>query len=427
MTTLHMGTRTWVLLNTPRVVTEIISKRGTITHERPPMPIASDIISRAKRVVLLPTKQWMQGRRVTEHMSKVSAIKTYTEMQEYESTQMLANYLFRPQDWFIHHYRYSNSVMHRIILGVGIVKSTPELVELQRITVEFLKSIGDSIIDYFPQLAKLPHWLQPWRREHLKTGQIHYDIFETWWRPIRNMIDQGTAPPSFVRNALLDADSTYTGDDEQAMYLAMSVISAGSDNTRMTLNVLIMVALCYPDVMRKVRQEIDAICGANAERLPMVDDVEAMSYTCAVIKEAMRWRPIIPLIPPHVLTQDLEFEGYSFPAGTEFLINAISVCKEYKDPDDFKPERWLDGNEATLGAGLYIFGGGRRICVGYKLAQTQIFLALSRLIYCFNYQPVRFALPQSMLVTLISHRPGRMTAIAWDIMSRQNLFLSRLV
>ncbi|KAL9607298.1 MAG: hypothetical protein Q9167_007779 [Letrouitia subvulpina] len=387
MTTLHMGSRTWVLLNSPHVVSEIISKRGKITHERPRMPIASDIISRAKRVVLLPTSEWMEGRRVMQHMASASAIKAYTEMQELESVQMLANHLFRPKDWFIHHYRYSNSVMHRIILGEGIVKSTPELVELQRITIEFLKSIGDSIIDYFPQLTRLPTWLQVWRQEYEMIGQVHHDVFETWWRPIKQMVDQGMAPPSFARNALLHPSFAYKGDDEQAMYLAMSAISAGSDNTRMILNVLVMVALCYPDVIHKVREEADTICGAKAERLPLISDIDSMPYTCAVIKEALRWRPIIPLVPPHVLTEELTFEGYYFPAGTEFLINAVPVCNAVEESDSFRPERWLNGNEASIGAGLWIFGGGRRTCVGYKLAQTQIFAAFTRLNYCFDYSP----------------------------------------
>ncbi|KAL8940472.1 MAG: hypothetical protein Q9216_002801 [Gyalolechia sp. 2 TL-2023] len=385
MTTLRLGSRTWVLLNSPRVVGEIISKRGKITHERPPMPVASDLISQGKRVVLLPTEKWMEGRRVMHHLANMSAIKTYTEMQELESVQMLAAYLHRPGQWYEHHYRYSNSVMHRIVLGEGLIKSTPELVELQRITIQFLKMIGDSIIDFFPLLASLPSFLQLWRSEMEKVGQEHRNIFEKWWRPVKQMIDEGTAPPSFVRNALLHVDFKYTGNDEQAMYLAMSAISAGSDNTRMILNTFVMAALCHPDVLQKARAEVDTACGSNAERLPLISDIDRMPYICALIKEVLRWRPIVPLVPPHQSTQDFEFEGYRFPAGTEFLINSIPVCNAVDDPDAFIPERWLDGNEGAIGAGLWIFGGGRRICVGYKLAQTQLFVAFSRLAYCFDY------------------------------------------
>ena len=388
MTTLHLGTRTWVLLNSPRVAQEIISKRGKITHERPPMPVASDLISQGKRVVLLPTEKWMEGRRIMQHLAKTSAIKTYTEMQELESVQMLAAYLYRPTQWYEHHYRYSNSVMHRIILGEGLVKPTPELTELQRITIQFLKMISESNIDFFPLFAKLPRFLQLWRSDMERIGREHHDIFEKWWRPMRQMIDKGTAPPSFVRDALLHKDFRYTGDDEQAMYLAMSSITAGSDNTRMILNTLVMAALCHPDALLKARNEADTVCGGSAERLPLISDMDQMPYTCALVKEVLRWRPIVPLVPPHQLTQDLEFESYRFPAGTEFLINSIPVCNAVDEPDSFIPERWLDGNESNIGAGLWIFGGGRRICVGYKLAQTQLFVAFSRLAYCFDYEAV---------------------------------------
>ncbi|KAI4252087.1 MAG: hypothetical protein LQ352_004487 [Teloschistes flavicans] len=387
MTTLHLGSKTWVLLNSPRVVEEIISKRGKITHERPAMPIASDLISKGKRVVLLPTEKWMEGRRVMHHLANMSAINTYTEMQEFESVHMLAAYLYRPKHWYEHHYRYSNSVMHRIVPGRGLIKSTPELLELQRITIQFLRMIGDSFIDFFPSLAKLPRRMQPWRHEMEAIGQEHCDVFEKWWRPVRQMVDEGTAPLSFVRNALLHEDFKYSGSDQQAMYLAMSAISAGSDNARMILNTLVMAGLCYPEALRKAREEADTVCGANAERLPCISDMDQMPYTCALVKEVLRWRPIVPLVPPHQLTQDLLFEDYRFPKGTEFLINTIPVCNAVDESDEFKPERWLDGNEGVIGAGLWIFGGGRRICVGYRLAQTQLFIAFSRL-------PIRGVLKQ---------------------------------
>lgn len=330
----------------------------------------------------------MEGRRVMHHLTNGIAIRTYTEMQELESVQMLAAYLYRPKQWYEHHYRYSNSVMHRIVLGEGLIKSTPELVELQRITIQFLQMIVSTIPDFLPVVARLPRILQFWRQRYKKIGEEHHTIFDKWWKPVRRMIDEGTAPPSFARDALLHKDFKYTGSDEQAMYLAMSAISAGSDNTRMILNTFVMASLCYPDAFQQARQEADAVCGSNPERLPLISDIDRMPYTCALIKEVLRWRPIIPLVPPHLLTQDLEFEGYFFPAGTEFLINAIPVCKDVDKPDLFKPERWLDGNEANIGAGLYIFGGGRRICVGYKLAQTQLFVAFSRLAYCFDYAAV---------------------------------------
>ena len=55
MTTLHMGTKTWVILNSARIVDEIIAKRVSITRERPYTPVASGLVSRGHRLVLQRT------------------------------------------------------------------------------------------------------------------------------------------------------------------------------------------------------------------------------------------------------------------------------------------------------------------------------------------------------------------------------------
>jgi cytochrome P450 len=105
-------------------------------------------------------------------------------------------------------------------------------------------------------------------------------------------------------------------------------------------------------------------------------------------KEVLRWRPIFPLTPDHVASRDIEFEGYYFPAGTGFTINGPAVCAECEEPDRFMPERWLDGYEQDIAHGLWQFGGGRRICVGYRLAQRSLFVNIARLVQCVDYEPV---------------------------------------
>lgn len=421
MTTVTLGSKTWVLLNTPRVVNEIIAKRGSITHQRPPMPIASDLISQGKRSVLRPTADWVEGRRVMNHLLNGSPLKTYGEWQELESVQMLASYLFQPERWYAHHYRYANSVMHRIVLGERLEKNTAELENLQRVTVEFLRNINASVVDFYPQLASLPEFLQFWRRGWGKVGQDHYRTFMSWWGPVKKACEEGIAPPSFVRDALLAKETRYTDSDEEAMYLAMSMISAGSDNTRMPLNTLVMAALCYPDAMTKAREEADAVCGGMAGRLPGVGDIPKMPYTCALVKEVLRWRPAVPLVPQHQLTQDLEFEGYCFPAGTEFLINSFPVAHDIDGSNAFWPERWMDGNEANITHGLWVFGGGRRICVGYKVAQTQLFVAFARLLYCFEYAPVSTTHPRSQRGA-DKDRPASTTAYSLGIPVQESHF-----
>lgn len=389
MTTLRMGSIIWVLLNTSRLATEIIAKRGNVTGERPYLPIASGLVSRNRRTVLRETAQWAEGRRVMHHLLHGSALKTYGEWAEIESIHLLAEHCYRPHLWYSHHYRYSASIANRIVLGERLLKSSLELDNFRRVTIEFILSINASIIDFFPQLVLLPKAFQPWRRHWGKMGQFHYDVFQTWWKPVKQAIANDTASPSFVRDALLHEGTKYTGDDEEAMYLATSVIAAGSDNSRMTLNTFVMSAICHPKILQKARDELDKVCGSNTSRLPKLDDMAAMPYICAMVKEVLRWRPVVPLIIQHQLTQDLDFEGYFFPKGTNFLINSIALSQEFDEPNDFNPDRWLNGNESSITNGLWQFGGGRRICVGYKIAQRELFIAFARLIYCFDYAAVK--------------------------------------
>ena len=94
------------------------------------------------------------------HLLNRSPLKTYGDWQDLESVQMLASYLFHPERRYAHHYPYTDSLMHRIVLGEGLEKNTAELENLQRLTVESLGNINSSAVDFFPQLARLPKLLQ---------------------------------------------------------------------------------------------------------------------------------------------------------------------------------------------------------------------------------------------------------------------------
>jgi len=323
------------------------------------------------------------------HLLSRTALQQYGAWQELESTQMMAEYIFRLEKWYRHHYRYANSVVHRIALGERLVKSDEGLAALQDVVTTFVGSIGLSTIDWFPELDRLPRLLQFWRPYWEKLDKWNYDIYRSWWVPVKEAIANGSAPPSFVRDVLLSEETKYIGNDQDAMYVALQLIEAGSDTSREALNAFIMASICYPSFYRKARAEVDKVCSTGDNlRLPVLADMPELPYICATIKEVLRWRPIFSLTPDHTLTTDLEFEGYRFPKGTGFVINEIAVGNECNELEAFKPERWLDGHEQDASHGLWQFGGGRRICVGYRLAQRGLFINMARLVYCFDYQAV---------------------------------------
>lgn len=331
-------------------------------------------------------------------------------MQGIESIDLLKAYLTEPKQWSSHHYRYATGILHRVVMGYPLKKSRSEMDDFQTVAFEFIWSLNRSVVDFFPRLSSLPKWLQPWRKFWEDMGNRHREVMCAWWNPIKAVVEHGTAEPSFVRDVLLHPDSKYFHDSEEAMYLAASVVAAGGDNMRMNLNTFIMAMISHPDAQHRAQAELDGVCGF-ACRLPVLEDLISTPYVASIIKEVLRWRPTVPLIPPHELTEDLEFEGYHFDAGVCFLINSIALSGEYENPEAFEPARWVNGEQGNATAQHFGFGGGRRICVGYKVAQQALYLAYARILYCFHITPVQHMLKGTRLFSANpACRVGRTTA-----------------
>lgn len=49
----------------------------------------------------------------------------------------------------------------------------------------------------------------------------------------------------------------------------------------------------YPEVQTKAQAELDRVIGTD--RLPELSDKEGMPYIEAVIRETLRWHPVVPI------------------------------------------------------------------------------------------------------------------------------------
>lgn len=57
--------------------------------------------------------------------------------------------------------------------------------------------------------------------------------------------------------------------------------------------VFLLAMVLYPDVMRTAQAEIDEVVGRD--RLPNFGDYDKLPYINAIVKEVLRWRPVLPL------------------------------------------------------------------------------------------------------------------------------------
>ena len=59
------------------------------------------------------------------------------------------------------------------------------------------------------------------------------------------------------------------------------------------MHTFMLAMLLYPDVQARARAEIEKVLGPH--RLPTFDDLGSIPYVDALIKETLRWHPIVPL------------------------------------------------------------------------------------------------------------------------------------
>lgn len=156
------------------------------------------------------------------------------------------------------------------------------------------------------------------------------------------------------------------------------LLFAGTDSTGMNLATIIRGLVMHPEQYGKLKEEVEnnATLGAQAE------DVQALPYLTAVVKEALRLSMANPTRLPHVVPPgDWTFKGTFFPA------NSIVGCSAYElhfnasvfpDPHDFRPERWLDAT-GEMTKYWFAFGAGSRACIARNLATLELHLATERL------------------------------------------------
>ena len=137
---------------------------------------------------------------------------------------------------------------------------------------------------------------------------------------------------------------------------------AGTDTTATTLKWAILYLMLHPDIQRKIHEELDMVIGR--ERMPTLEDRKVLPYTEAVLLEIQRIATIVPLSVPHSTAYDTKLAGYDIPAGTFILSNLWAVHhdpKVWKDPEEFKPERFLneDGTAVVQREELIPFSIGK--------------------------------------------------------------------
>ncbi|KAI4889796.1 hypothetical protein NFI96_030818 [Prochilodus magdalenae] len=107
-----------------------------------------------------------------------------------------------------------------------------------------------------------------------------------------------------------------------------------------------------------------------------------------------RLYPVVPGNGRLTIDSEVVVDNYWFPKETQFHLCHYAAShdeNEFPDPERFVPERWLRGTPSRSQHHPYSsipFGVGVRACVGKRVAELEMYFALSRLMQHYEVCPV---------------------------------------
>ncbi len=176
----------------------------------------------------------------------------------------------------------------------------------------------------------------------------------------------------------------------------LTMLIAGHDTCTALLAWVMLMMADHPDIQGNTQTKVrDALSSAS----PTLDHIKQLPELDHIVNETMRLYP-----PVHAgnrfAAQDLEFEGFRIPKGQRVMYSIYLTHRDatlWEDPLRFRPERFATKPQAFS----YVpFGGGARICIGYRFAQIEAALVLARILQHWTLAPVKQKLHLHMGATL---------------------------
>lgn len=223
---------------------------------------------------------------------------------------------------------------------------------------------------------QIPTWLPT--PSNLRLGRAIGEVD----RVVNGFIAAGRARPHPGNDLLSTMIAAQDADgaqmtDRQLRDEAMTLYLAGHETTALTLTWCWYLLSQHPEAEIKLVDEWRRVLGG---RSPSATEVSALPYTAAVINESMRLYPPVYVIGREA-KKDLELGGYRVKRGYTVLMSQWVNHRDpahFPDPENFVPERWLDGLAARLPKfAYYPFGGGQRMCIGSHFATMEAAIVLA--------------------------------------------------
>ncbi|NP_001362132.1 Cytochrome P450 [Caenorhabditis elegans] len=182
-------------------------------------------------------------------------------------------------------------------------------------------------------------------------------------------------------------------ESKQEQFRDLSIIltcgdmwTGGMETTVTTLRWGIIYLLNNPEVQAKCQMEILDVFGND---IPDMGKMNQTPYVRATLSEIQRLANVLPWAIPHKTIEECNIGGYDIPVNTEIIPALGAVLFDpnvFESPKQFKPERFLDEEgKYRVMEEFRPFGLGPRVCLGERIARTELYLIFASLLQNFRF------------------------------------------
>ncbi|KAF9245654.1 cytochrome P450 [Melanogaster broomeanus] len=370
-----------ILLNTEEAARALLEQHSTTYTDRPFHGRILELHGLNFNLGLMPYgDEWRLHRKIFHHAFRAPVTPNYWPIQIRKAHQLVQSLIQAPEHFFEHIQTFAASTIMSVVYGYEVSSTRDPYVNIVEKATHTLTTtlapIRGLLLLTFPFLVNIPTWAPggAFQRRAMELKELGRQMMDVPFRYVQDALAQGTAAPSMISIALKDVDSERDADQiETVKCVAASAYAVDNiHQTSSSLGVFFLAMVLYPEAQRRAQAEIDAVVGND--RLPSFEDRPSMPFLEATLRETLRWHPVAPLGVARLAREADSFDSYHIPQGASVLPNVWAMTHDdvrYPDPNDFKPERFLnsDGtlNDDAVG---YVFGFGRRICPGRHFADA---------------------------------------------------------
>ncbi|PYI06291.1 cytochrome P450 [Aspergillus sclerotiicarbonarius CBS 121057] len=184
-------------------------------------------------------------------------------------------------------------------------------------------------------------------------------------------VDTNEKPPQLLRD--------FT--DYEIAQTVFTFLFASQDATSAASTWLFQLMADRPDVLDKVREENLRIRNGDIKAPLTMELLDSMTYTRAVVKETLRYRPPVIMVP-YLVKKDFPItEKVTVTKGSMIIPSVWPACHDedaYPNADSFDPDRWISGTAEQQTKNWLVFGTGPHYCLGQTYAQLNLMAMIGK-------------------------------------------------